>query len=257
MLHFPPTARLLPLRLLSPLFEQGSVTYLAAHRLLFASGDAPDGCYRIEIGLVRVVMTSPTGDNRILAMLGPGSIVGELSLLDGLPRSASVITNQDSTFRFVSRAAFLDFCRDNTEIQQELVMVLAARLRETNHALAAATFLSAKGRIARALLELARHVGEEAETGATVIRDKVSQRHLADLAGVARENVNRAFSEWTKRKLITRSAGSLKINDVAALTSEMDFEQRPRIVAAMLSARAGGRLSPAPVTVERPPDEKA
>src|SRR5882724_4787607 len=196
MLNFPFNARLLSHRLLSPLFEQGSVTYLRANRLLFAAGDAADGCYRIETGLVKVVVTSPTGDNRILAMLDHGSIVGELSLIDGLPRSGSVITIQDSTFRFVSRAAFLDFCQDNTEIQQELVKVLATRLRETNNALAAATFLSAKGRVARALLELARHVGEKAEAGAAVIPDKISQGDLADLAGVARENVSRAISEW-------------------------------------------------------------
>lgn len=224
MLNFPSDARLLSHRLLSPLFVQGSITHLGANRLLFAAGDAADGCYRIETGLVKVVVTSPTGDSRILAMLGHGSIVGELSLIDGLPRSGSVMTIQDSTFRFVSRAAFLEFCQDNPGIQQELVKVLATRLRETNNALAAATFLSAKGRIARALLELARHVGEQAN-GAAVIPDKIHQGDLADLAGVARENVSRAMSEWSKRKLITRSAGSLKINDVAALTSEMEFEQ--------------------------------
>jgi len=222
MLNF--DARLLSHRLLSPLFAQGSITHHGANRLLFAAGDAADGCYRIETGLVKVLVTSPTGDSRILAMLGHGSIVGELSLIDGLPRSGSVMTIQDSTFRFVSRAAFLDFCQENPGIQQELVKVLATRLRETNNALAAATFLSAKGRIARALLELARHVGEQVN-GAAIIPDKINQGDLADLAGVARENVSRAMSEWSKRKLITRSPGSLKINDVAALTSEMEFEQ--------------------------------
>jgi CRP/FNR family cyclic AMP-dependent transcriptional regulator len=225
MLNFPSDARLLSQRLLSPLFAQGSVTHLGANRLLFAAGDAADGCYRIETGLATVVVTSPTGDSRILAMLGHGTIVGELSLIDGLPRSGSVLTIQDSTFRFVSRAAFLEFCQENAGIQQELVKVLATRLRETNHALAAVTFLSAKGRVARALLELARHVGEQAKDGTTIIRDKINQGDLADLAGVARENVSRAMSKWSKRKLITRSAGSLKINDVAALTSEMEFEQ--------------------------------
>jgi CRP-like cAMP-binding protein len=209
--------------LLSPLFAAGEVVNLDAHQTLFSAGAVGDGCYRIENGLVKIVVTSPKGEARILAVLGRGAIVGELSLIDGRPRSATVITIQDSVFRFVRREAFSDFCQSEPEVQRQLVRILAARLRETNDALAAATFLSAKGRVARALLELARHVGEPSGDE-TIIRDRIGQGDLADLAGVARENVSRVMSEWSRRQLISRSAGLLKIKDIAALKSEMEFD---------------------------------
>src|SRR5436189_6200984 len=58
---------------------------------LFQRDDAGDGCYWLESGTVKVTVASSTGTERILAILGPGSIVGELAMLDGLPRSATVI----------------------------------------------------------------------------------------------------------------------------------------------------------------------
>ena len=63
---------------------------LAADQVLFLAGDPGDGCYRIEQGLLKVGIVGPSGAERILAILGPGAIVGELSTIDGLPRSASV-----------------------------------------------------------------------------------------------------------------------------------------------------------------------
>ena len=74
--------------------------------MLFIAGDPGDGCYRVEQGLLKVSMIAPTGAERILAIVGPGAIVGELSTIDGLPRSASVTAVRDSALTFVSRAAF-------------------------------------------------------------------------------------------------------------------------------------------------------
>src|SRR5260370_8873504 len=64
---------------------------LKADEVLFLAGDAGDGCYRVEDGLLKVTMVSRAGTERILAFLVPSAIVGELSILDGLPRSASVL----------------------------------------------------------------------------------------------------------------------------------------------------------------------
>jgi CRP/FNR family cyclic AMP-dependent transcriptional regulator len=71
------------------LFATAKPIYLAADQILFVSEDPGDGCYRIEKGLLKVSIVSATGAERILAILGPGAIVGELAMLDGLPRSAS------------------------------------------------------------------------------------------------------------------------------------------------------------------------
>src|SRR5512147_2249615 len=96
----------LPNKLSQQLFGGATTTKLAADQTLFLAGDAGDGCYRVEKGLLKVTMHSAAGSERILAILGPGAIVGELAMLDGLPRSASVVAVRDSELAFISRAKF-------------------------------------------------------------------------------------------------------------------------------------------------------
>ena len=95
--------------------------------------------------------------------------------------------------------------------------VLALRLRETDQAVAADSFLTVKARLARALLELSEYLGEDAGEGRVLIRHKIGQSDLAAMAGVARENVNRALSDWKRRSLVTRSSGFYCLNDVTTL----------------------------------------
>ena len=95
--------------------------------------------------------------------------------------------------------------------------------RRARHDAAAATFLTVKGRVARTLIELAKHVGQDHGAGRITIDHKISQGDLAAMAGVARENVNRALSDWQERKLVTQTPLHYCINDVAALEREMDF----------------------------------
>jgi len=73
---------------------------------LFERGDAGDGCYWLRSGVLAVSVASADGEQRILAILGPGAIVGELAMIDGLPRSATVQAVRDCVLTFVSRAAF-------------------------------------------------------------------------------------------------------------------------------------------------------
>jgi CRP/FNR family cyclic AMP-dependent transcriptional regulator len=148
---------------------------LDADEVLFIAGDAGDGCYRVEDGLLKVTMVSRAGGERILAFLGQGAIVGELSMLDGLPRSASVVAVRAATLSFLSRAAFEDFARKHPEVYKSLVTLIAARLRETDGAIAAGSFLPLRGRVAATLLELAQEFGQDVGSGRIVIRQKIGQ----------------------------------------------------------------------------------
>jgi len=213
----------LPEPLSALLFAAAARHRLEAGQMLFDAGDPGDGCYRLELGLLKVMVRSPQGKERIIAILGPGAIVGELSMIDGLPRSMSVVAIRDCALRFVSREAFEKCTAANPEICRYLLATLAARLREADEALAAAAFLSVKGRVARTLIELAKHVGQDLGAGRITIDHKISQGDLAAMAGVARENVNRALSEWEERKLVTQSPLYYCLNDIAALEREMDF----------------------------------
>jgi CRP/FNR family transcriptional regulator, cyclic AMP receptor protein len=172
----------LPPSLAAQLFAGAAPRQLKAGEALFVAGDAGDGCYRIEQGLLKVVITSPRGDERILAILGPGAIAGELSVIDGQPRSASVFAIRPCELSFISRAAFEECTRQHPEIYRYLVDVLAARLRDTDDAVAATSFLTVKARLARALLELAEYLGE-GEGSRLMIRHKITQSDLAAMAG--------------------------------------------------------------------------
>jgi CRP/FNR family transcriptional regulator len=202
----------LPLEYSSRLLAGAPTINLKKGQALFEIGAAGDGCYWLKEGVLKVSVASDQGGERILAILGPGSIVGELAMIDGLPRSASVHTLRDSSLTFVARSTFLECLRESPELYAHLVDTLVARLRHADEEVAAASFLPLKARVARALLQFARHLGEPTATpDQFLIRDKLRQEDLAALAGVARENVSRTLSEWRKRKLVVQQSPSVYV----------------------------------------------
>ena len=212
----------LPARLSTELFAGAELVRLPAGRVLFRAGDSGNGCYRVEDGLLKVTMFSSSGAERVLAFCGSGAIVGELAIIDGLPRSASVVVAvRDAAVSFLSNAAFEAFAEKHSELYKSLVRLLAKRLRETDTTVAASSFLSLKGRMAQTLLELAEHFGQEVEPGRIVIRQKIRQTDLAAMAGIARENVTRILNDWQRRKLMSRLAGFYCVEDKAQLEHQV------------------------------------
>ena len=203
------------------LFASAKLVRLAAGDILFRAGASADGCYRVEDGLLKVVMVSGSGAERILAFLGRGAIVGELSIIDGLPRSATVVAVRDATVSFLGRAEFEAFADKHPEVYKSLVRLLAQRLRETDTGVAASSFLSLKGRVARTMLELAEHFGQEVGPGRIVIRQKIGQNDLAAMAGIARENVTRVLNDWQRHKLVSRLSGYYCIENKAQLENQV------------------------------------
>jgi CRP-like cAMP-binding protein len=212
----------LPTELSHGLFAEAHTLSLATDQTLFWAGDEGDGCYRVDEGLLKASVAEPAGGERILAILGPGSVVGELSMIDGAPRSASVIALCDSKLSFVSRAAFEAFGQSRPELYRHLTTLLAHRLRDTNDNVAATSFLSVKGRVARALLSLAEEFGRDVGQGRIVIQQKVSQGDLAAMAGTARENVSRVLHDWTNRSLVSRLAGYYCVENKAVFKREAE-----------------------------------
>ncbi len=211
----------LPERLSAALLANAKPVKLAADGILFLAGDPGDGCYRLNEGLLKVSMVSPAGAERILAILGPGSLVGDMAMIDGRPRSASVSALRDCKLSFVSRNAFEALAAKNTDVYKHLLSLLAQRLRDTDQVVAAGTFLPVKGRVARALLDLAKAFGNEVDGGRIVIRQKLSQSDVAAMAGIARENVSRIINEWMRLKLLTRLSGYYCIENKAKLEKEL------------------------------------
>jgi len=202
------------------LFASAAVLRLAADDTLFLAGDTDDGCYLVEDGLLKVVVASHSGGERILAFLGQGAIVGEMSLIDGRPRSASVVAVRQAALKFLSRASFEEFTNQYPDVYKYLMKLLASRLREANALIAAGTFLSLKGRVARTLLELAEGFGQDVGSGRIVIHQKIGQSDLAAMAGIARANVSRIINEWKRQKLLSRLSGYYCLENRARLESE-------------------------------------
>ncbi len=213
----------LPDRLSAGLLDHAIAKHIAADETLFLAGDPGDGFYRLDEGLLKVSIASATGAERILAILGPGSIVGDLAIIDGLPRSASVSALRDCKLRFVSRRAFEIFAGKQPEIYHTLAKILASRLRDTDQIVAAGSFLPLKGRVARALLDLAHAFGKDVGSGRVVIRQKVSQGDLAAMAGIARENVSRIMNDWMRAKIITRLSGYYCLEDPKKIEHEIEL----------------------------------
>ena len=212
----------LPGRLSTDLFASAKPVKLVADQSLFMAGDAGDGCYRIDDGLLKVAMVSRSGSERILAFLGRGAIVGELSIIDGRPRSASVVAVRETTLSFLSRAAFEAFANKHPDVYKTLVTLLASRLRETDGVVAAASFLPLKGRVAVTLLELADNFGHDVGSGRIVIRQKIGQADLAAMAGIARENVSRILNDWKRRKVVSRLSGYYCLENKMQLEREAE-----------------------------------
>jgi CRP/FNR family transcriptional regulator, cyclic AMP receptor protein len=223
----PEHARLLsglPAPLSTKLFANAKLVQLAAGKILFRAGASDDGCYRVEDGLLKVTIVSGSGAERILAFLGKGAIVGELSIIDGQPRSATVVAVRNAAVSFLSRADFEAFAEKHPEVYKSLVRLLAQRLRETDAVIAASSFLSLKGRVARAMLELAGHFGQEVAPGRIVIRQKIGQSDLAAMAGIARENVTRVLNDWQRHKVVSRLSGYYCLENKAQLEHQIVTE---------------------------------
>ena len=210
----------LPEHLLTRLFGRATTVRLKTGEVLFLVGDTSDGCYRVGDGLLKVEMVSRAGKERILAFLGPGAIVGEMSIIDRLPRSANVVAVRPAVLSFVSRTDFEDFAKIHPEVYESLLKLLAARLRETDVTIAAGTFLPVRGRIACTLLELALEFGQDVGSGRTVIHEKLCQADLAAMAGVSREQANRTLNDWKRCKVVNQLDGYYCIENKAQLQKE-------------------------------------
>ncbi|WP_068081065.1 Crp/Fnr family transcriptional regulator [Polycladidibacter stylochi] len=180
---------------------------LKAGATLFEAGDPANGCYAILDGSLKVSVISIDGSEQLLAVLGPNSLVGELALLDGRDRSATVTALKASRLAFISKSQFYKFADANPEVYRHMLSIVTSRLRNANDALAARSFLPLPGRVAQTLLQLAETFGMEVDNRKLLIHYKISQTEIANMAGGARENVSRILNSWKREGVITRLSG--------------------------------------------------
>lgn len=177
---------------------------LKAREVLFHAGDAGDGCYFLREGVVKAAVIAKDGQERLLAVLGPGSLIGELSLFDDQPRSATISALKPCRLLHISKGSFFRLADANPQVYREALKILTRRLRQTNDSVVAQGTVTVAGRVARAFASLAQGLGEGKTNGAILLPNKITQNDIAGMAGVARENASRAINDLLRDGILTR-----------------------------------------------------
>jgi len=177
--------------------------------------------YLIASGTVQVYMTGVDGRETILSFLERGDFFGEMSLIDGEPRSASVRTVTDAQLMIIHRDPFLTLIRQTPEIAMSLLSEMSKRLRKANKQIGSLSTMSVSGRVAGTRLNLMEERGMRIHTDngqmVTVIHNRPTQQQLADMSGTTRETVSRICSMLVKANAIAMTGKDIVIFDETAL----------------------------------------
>jgi CRP-like cAMP-binding protein len=186
-------------------------------QIIFHKGDEGGSLYILQSGRVKVVIPSLQGEEVILAILSAGEIIGELSLIDGKPRSATVETLEETEVLSLRRDDFLGFLATRFEAVLQVMGVLSSRLRDTDALLAESHFLDVTSRLAKKILYLGKVFGVE-EGGKIRVGVKMTQRDLASMVGATRESINKQFRWFREQGLVVLEDGYLTILDPVRLS---------------------------------------
>jgi CRP/FNR family cyclic AMP-dependent transcriptional regulator len=174
--------------------------------------------YLILDGSVKIHLGQPDGTNVILAILGAGEVVGEMSLADSLGRSASATTLEPSTLLLMDRATFWASLREMPTMTHNLVNILSRRLRLANLHTQSLAWLDVHGRVAAQLLAFAREYGEVAPNGDVLVPLRLTQSDLASMVGASRVRVNQALNFYKRRNYLSVNRDHhIVVHDLAAL----------------------------------------
>ncbi|HRV60460.1 MAG: Crp/Fnr family transcriptional regulator [Solirubrobacterales bacterium] len=188
-------------------------SYPAGTRV-FHEGDHSDACYIVKSGTFRVTREHPDGRAITLATLGEGDIVGELAMLDGEVRSASVETlGGDGELLALPANDVRSLLERHPEITVKFVAALTRRLRSANERISRQSFQTVPSRVAGVLSQM---VAEEGEDGRQVTI-RMNQADLAQLAGTSRESVSRFLADLERSGVVKAGRGQVTILEPARL----------------------------------------
>jgi CRP/FNR family cyclic AMP-dependent transcriptional regulator len=149
-------------------------------------------------GRARVVTTDTRGREVILATMNPGDYVGEMSLIDNQPHSATVKAEVQTDVLILGRTEFARCLPENTSMAYAVMKGLVQRLRHADRKIESLALMDVYGRVARALLEFAQPDKE----GVLTIKDRVSRQDVAKMIGASREMVSRVMKDLEDRGFI-------------------------------------------------------
>ena len=179
-------------------------------QVIILAEEEGDALFIIADGQVKVSIVSEDGREVILSLLGEGAVFGELSLLDGKPRSANVVATQDTELYMVRRADFLQLIYKVPQIAVGLLAERAARLRKTDRKIEGLALLDVTSRISETLLQLADEQGSETKFGVS-LEERPTHQQLASMSGTTRETVSRVLKRLEGQGYISSEGRSMTI----------------------------------------------
>jgi CRP-like cAMP-binding protein len=175
---------------------------------VFHEGDNSDACYIVRSGDLRVTREHSDGRAIALATLGPGDIFGELAMLDGGTRSASVETLSDAELLALPATDVRRVIAAHGDIAAKLIIAITRRLRETNERVARQSFQTVPSRVAGVLSQLIAEEFTPESQGVTV---RMTQADLAQLAGTSRESVSRFLATLERAGVVRVGRGRVTV----------------------------------------------
>lgn len=194
------------------LSEVSVVRIVPQDAIILLAEEEGDTLFVIVNGRVKVTVMSEDGREVILSILKAGDIFGEMSLLDGKPRSASVIATDQTELIMLRRSDFLNRLERFPQMASKMLSTLASRLRRTNRQVESLALLNVYGRIAGTLLQLAEDQGVSDDQGLTIPERPIHQE-IANMAGTTRETVSRVLNDLERRGYINRDGRTIVIQN--------------------------------------------
>ncbi|MFM8900028.1 MAG: Crp/Fnr family transcriptional regulator [Burkholderiales bacterium] len=177
--------------------------------IIVEHGQKSNALFILLTGRARVLTADSRGREVILAVLESGDYVGEMSLIDNEPHSATVRAEVQTDMLVLGRAEFARCLPENSSLSYAIMRGLVQRLRNADRQIESLALLDVYGRVARSLLDMA-----EDDNGVKLIRGKVSRQDLAKVVGASREMVSRVMKDLEERGIIeTQDNGSVIIRE--------------------------------------------
>jgi CRP-like cAMP-binding protein len=174
---------------------------LAAGAVLFEQGDESDGLYVVTSGIIRIYLTAEDGREATVSLSEEGEVIGEMALLDGLPRSAGGAALTAAKLIFIPRAPFLALLDTSAKLARQIILTLCERLRATNAQIDQAIFHDLRHRLLVLLNQIALIHGR-IEADMAVVELDLTQGSIAQMLGASREAVNKQLRALVKEGCI-------------------------------------------------------
>jgi CRP/FNR family cyclic AMP-dependent transcriptional regulator len=191
------------LRMLS---AQGVIKSYPRNTVIVSEGDDTDSFFILVSGRVKVYVSDEDGREVVLRTHGPGEYFGEM-VLDGQPRSASVMTTEPARLVVIPKAKFRDFVRGHPDFTIHLIEKLISRVRALTENVKSLALMDVYGRVARLMLDMA-----QLEDGKLVIQEKLTQQDVANRVGASREMISKIFKDLSAGGYISIDHKRITIN---------------------------------------------